>query len=78
VIRVGLPVDPGNLLFLAALGNRPVIGMPGCARSLAPNGADLVLERVVCGVTLTDADIAALAVGGLLKETKARGRPREA
>jgi molybdenum cofactor cytidylyltransferase len=52
--------------------------MPGCARSLAPNGADLVLERVVCGVTLTDADIAALAVGGLLKETKARGRPREA
>lgn len=77
VTRVGLPVDPGNLLFLGALGNRPVIGMPGCVRSLAPNGADLVLERVVCGISLTEAEIAAMAVGGLLKETKARGRPRE-
>ncbi|RMF33145.1 MAG: molybdopterin biosynthesis protein, partial [Alphaproteobacteria bacterium] len=27
--RFGMPVDPGNLLFLGALGDRPVIGLPG-------------------------------------------------
>jgi molybdenum cofactor cytidylyltransferase len=77
VERFGMPVDPGNLLFLGRVGTRPVIGLPGCARSPAPNGADWVLERVVCGVEVTDADIAAMGVGGLLKETAARGRPRE-
>jgi molybdenum cofactor cytidylyltransferase len=50
LIRFGMPVDPGNLLVLGALGTRPVIGLPGCARSPALNGADWVLERVVCGV----------------------------
>jgi molybdenum cofactor cytidylyltransferase len=78
VLRFGMPVDPGNLLFLGALGDRPVIGLPGCARSPALNGADWVLERLACGLTLTDADIAAMGVGGLLKEIPVRGRLREA
>jgi molybdenum cofactor cytidylyltransferase len=73
-----MPVDPGNLLFLGALGSRPVIGLPGCARSPALNGADWVLERLACGLTLTDDDIAAMGVGGLLKEIPQRGRLREA
>ena len=77
LIRFGMPVDPGNLLFLAGLGGRPVIGLPGCARSPALNGADWVMERVICGVPVTDADIAAMGVGGLLKEIPQRGRPRE-
>src|SRR5262249_48367747 len=29
----GMPVDPGNLLLIAAVRGRPVIGAPGCARS---------------------------------------------
>ena len=77
VIRYGMPVDPGNLLFLGTLGARPVIGLPGCARSPALNGADWVLERVACGVPVTGADIAAMGVGGLLKEIPSRPRPRE-
>lgn len=28
VDRFGMPVDPGNLLFLGTLGDRPVIGLP--------------------------------------------------
>jgi molybdenum cofactor cytidylyltransferase len=78
VTRFGMPVDPGNLLFLGRLGPVPVIGLPGCARSPALNGADWVMERVICGVPVTGADIAAMGVGGLLKETPQRGRPREA
>lgn len=75
--RFGMPVDPGNLLFHGTLRGRPVIGLPGCARSPALNGADWVLERLACGLTLTDADIAAMGVGGLLKEIPIRPQPRE-
>lgn len=77
VERFGMPVDPGNLLFLGRLGDRPVIGLPGCARSPALNGADWVLERVVCGLEVTQDDIAAMGVGGLLKEIPTRPMPRE-
>jgi len=77
VERFGMPVDPGNLLFLGRLGQRPVIGLPGCARSPALNGADWVLERVICGLEVSHDDIAAMGVGGLLKEIPIRPMPRE-
>lgn len=77
VDRFGMPVDPGNLLFLGALGDRPVIGLPGCARSPALNGADWVLERLACGVAVTADDIAGMGVGGLLKEIPIRPQARE-
>lgn len=77
VTRFGMPVDPGNLLFIGALGNRPVIGLPGCARSPALNGADWVLERVLCGIPVGHAEIAGMGVGGLLKEIPTRPSPRE-
>lgn len=74
--RFGMPVDPGNLLFLGTLEGKPVIGLPGCARSPALNGADKVLSRVLCGIAVTSADIAGMGVGGLLKEIPTRPRPR--
>jgi molybdenum cofactor cytidylyltransferase len=77
VFRFGMPVDPGNLLFHGRQGGRPVIGLPGCARSPALNGADWVLERYACGLTVSDADIAAMGVGGLLKEIPLRPQLRE-
>lgn len=77
VARFGMPVDPGNLLFLGDLDGRPVVGLPGCARSPALNGADWVLERLACGLTVDDDAIAAMGVGGLLKETPIRPQPRE-
>jgi molybdenum cofactor cytidylyltransferase len=76
LIRFGMPVDPGNLLFLGDLAGRPVIGLPGCARSPKLNGADWVLERVACGLDPTGEEIAAMAVGGLLKEIPSRPEPR--
>lgn len=77
VERFGMPVDPGNLLFLGRLREKPVIGLPGCARSPALNGADWVLERVICGLEVSHDDIAAMGVGGLLKEIPIRPMPRE-
>lgn len=76
VTRFGMPVDPGNLLFLGDLGARPVIGLPGCARAPALNGADWVLARVICGIPVSNSDIAGMGVGGLLKEIPTRPQPR--
>jgi molybdenum cofactor cytidylyltransferase len=76
VDRFGMPVDPGNLLFVGSVKARPVIGLPGCARSPALNGADWVLSRVACGLTVTHQDIARMGVGGLLKEIPTRPMPR--
>lgn len=78
VERFGMPVDPGNLLFLGQIKDRPVIGLPGCARAPALNGADWVLERIAAELPVTGADIAAMGVGGLLKEIPTRPQARGA
>ena len=75
IIRLGMPVDPGNMLVLGRLEARPVIGLPGCARSPKRNGLDLVLERLVAGLPVTAQDIALMGVGGLLPEAE-RPLPR--
>lgn len=62
----GAPVDPGNLLALAYLDTKPILCAPGCARSLARNVVDLVLPRLLVGEYLTQQEIAALGLGGLL------------
>lgn len=77
VERVGMPVDPGNLLVLGSIGAVPVIGAPGCARSPKENGFDWVLARIFAGQTPTSADIARMGVGGLLKEIPTRPQPRQ-
>jgi molybdenum cofactor cytidylyltransferase len=64
--RLGMPVDPGNLILLGAIGDTPVLGLPGCARSPARNGLDWVLERLAAGIPPNAADVARMGVGGLL------------
>ena len=75
--RFGMPVDPGNLLLLAARGDLPIIGAPGCARSPKENGFDWVLQRLIAGTPISGADIRAMGVGGLLMEIASRPQPRE-
>jgi molybdenum cofactor cytidylyltransferase len=77
VEQFGMPVDPGNLLLLARIGAVPVLGVPGCARSLKPSGFDWVLARLCADVPVTRADIAAMGVGGLLADIDARPQPRQ-
>ena len=75
--RFGMPVDPGNLLLLAARGEKPILGAPGCARSPKENGFDWVLQRLIAGVPVSGSDIRAMGVGGLLMEIVSRPQPRE-
>ena len=77
VDRIGLPADPGNLLMAARIGDVPLIGMPGCARSLRLNGFDWVLHLVLAGIPLGDDEIADMAIGGLLMEIASRPLPRK-
>jgi len=73
---VGVPVDPGNLLMLAYLGEMPILGAPGCARSLKTNAIDWVLPRLLAGERLGFSDLAELGHGGLLEDTSKRPMPR--
>jgi molybdenum cofactor cytidylyltransferase len=72
----GMPVDPGNLLLLGHLGERAVLGLPGCARSPKVNGFDWVLERLVAGLPVGSAEIMRMGSGGLLAEIPSRPLPR--
>jgi molybdenum cofactor cytidylyltransferase len=72
----GAPVDPGNLLMLAYIGDVPVVGAPGCARSPKTNIVDIVLPRLLAGERLTQADVVAFGHGGLLEDVPERPMPR--
>jgi molybdenum cofactor cytidylyltransferase len=77
VARFGMPVDPGNLLVLGERAGKPIIGLPGCARSPKVNGFDWVLQRVLADIPVRSEDIAAMGVGGLLGEIPSRPQPRD-
>ena len=77
VDRLGMPVDPGNLILLAHHGATVILGVPGSARSPRFNGFDYVLQRLLADVPVTGDEIAGMGVGGLLKEVPGRPQPRE-
>ncbi|OJF93355.1 NTP transferase domain-containing protein [Pararhizobium antarcticum] len=74
---LGMPVDPGNLIVIGHLGDIPVIGAPGCARSPKENGFDWVLNRILVGEQPSAQEISGMGVGGLLMEIPSRPLPRE-
>lgn len=76
IIHFGMPVDPGNLICVGAIGEKPALVLPGCARSPKLNGIDFVLSRLFAGLTVGPAEVAAMGVGGLLKEIETRPMPR--
>jgi molybdenum cofactor cytidylyltransferase len=77
ILHFGMPVDPGNLICLGRIGDRPALVLPGCARSPKLNGIDFVLSRLFAGLKVTPTDIMKMGVGGLLKEIDVRPLPRE-
>jgi molybdenum cofactor cytidylyltransferase len=77
VAHFGMPVDPGNLLLLADVRGRPLLGAPGCARSPKENGFDWILMRLLAGLEVPRDAITALGVGGLLMEIVTRPQPRD-
>ncbi len=70
ILRLGMPVEPGNLMLLGKLRNLnkiiSFVGMPGCARSQKENGIDWILWRLFCGLEISNEDINYMGNGGLL------------
>lgn len=77
VAHFGTPVDPGSLLMLGYVDDVPVLGAPGCIRSLKTNVVDRVLPRLLAGERLTRADLVAMGHGGLLDDISDRPMPRQ-
>ncbi|MDP6258726.1 MAG: molybdopterin-binding/glycosyltransferase family 2 protein [Rhodospirillales bacterium] len=77
VDHFGMPVDPGNLLFIGGIDDTPLVGMPGCARSPKLNGFDWVLWRLLANIPISSRDIMLMGSGGLLKEISERGQLRQ-
>ncbi len=77
IVHFGMPVDPGNLICVGRIGNKPALVLPGCARSPKLNGIDFILTRLFAGLKVTSAEIMRMGVGGLLKEFDNRPLPRE-
>ncbi len=75
--RFGLPVDPGNLLLWAELDGRPVLVLPGSARSARRSGVDTMMEWLAAGIEPDEEAFAELGHGGLLAEIPSRPQPRE-
>jgi len=67
IVHHGVAVEPGNLFMLGYYEEIPIVGAPGCARSLSPNVIDLVLPRLLAGEYLTRRDLVELGHGGYLK-----------
>ena len=76
VLYFGMPVDPGNLICLCAIGDRPALVLPGCARSPRLNGIDWVLARLFAGLPVDGRVIAGMGAGGLLQDPGQRPLPR--
>ena len=70
ILRLGMPVEPGNLMLLAEIKfskkKISIIGMPACARSKKENGVDWVLWRKLCDLKISSDDINHMGNGGLL------------
>lgn len=73
----GMPVDPGNLFVLGDINCKPILVLPGCARSPKPNGVDWVMQYIAADIPIGHAEIMAMGVGGLLIDTPARPLPRD-
>ncbi|MCC8191259.1 MAG: molybdopterin-binding protein, partial [Planctomycetes bacterium] len=69
IIAYGAPVLPGAMFLLASLDRSgesvPVLGLPGCVMYHRATIFDLVVPRLLAGLSVTADDIAGMGHGGL-------------
>ena len=64
ITAYGVPVLPGNMLLLGRNGRVPVIGVPACGIFHMTTSFDLILPRLLAGLTVTVRDLHGLGYGG--------------
>ena len=65
VTAYGVPVLPGNMLLLGRRGRVPVVGVPACGIFHMTTSFDLVLPRLLAGLTVTKRDLQGMGHGGV-------------
>jgi formylmethanofuran dehydrogenase subunit E len=72
----GAPILPGAMTLLAHIGNVQVMGVPACALYFQHTSFDLLLPRLLAGLTLTRQDLAAMGHGAICLECPTCTYPR--
>ena len=72
IVSYGAPVYPGAMFLMAwaegSAGRVPVLGLPGCVMYHKASIFDLIVPRLLAGLDVTAADIAALGHGGFCSQ----------
>jgi molybdenum cofactor cytidylyltransferase len=76
--RVGMPVHPGTLLWIASWNATTIIGLPSCGLGPQVTGFDLVLPKILAEGGIRDDELALLGHGGILSFARARTLDEEA
>ena len=66
----GIPVLPGAMTLIAHIGAVPVFGVPACALYFKTTSLDLLLPRLLAGMSVTRRDLAQMAEGGFCLNCK--------
>ncbi|HSP16037.1 MAG TPA: hypothetical protein VLV78_14930 [Thermoanaerobaculia bacterium] len=64
--RIGMPVHPGTLLWIATWNEATIIGLPSCGHGQQLTAFDLVFPKILAEGVIRDDDLAALGHGGIL------------
>lgn len=75
--RIGMPVHPGTLLWMASWKSTVIIGLPSCGLGPRVTAFDLVLPKVLAEGAIRDEELAALGHGGILTFTRSRALAQE-
>jgi hypothetical protein len=66
--RIGLPVHPGTLLWIASWGEITIIGLPTCGLGTQLTAFDLILPKLLAEGRVGDEDLASFGHGGILNQ----------
>ena len=64
--RMGMPVHPGTLLWIASWREITIVGLPSCGLGAQVTAFDLVLPKLLAEGGIRDDELAALGHGGML------------
>jgi len=64
--KVGMPVHPGTLLWIASRKTATIIGLPSCGLGQQITAFDLVIPKLLAEGTISNEDLAKLGHGGIL------------
>jgi hypothetical protein len=76
MVKHGVPVYPGTLLWIAQMGEATIVGAPSCGIFSKVSSLDVVLPRIMTGAQPSVDELAALSLGGLIAPEVSYRLPR--